>query len=465
MSEGSVVGLCRLTIRAPEKSLDLAVPSDIPFADLLPVIVGQAGDGLDEAGVEHGGWVLQRIGGDPLDGEGTPDSLELRDGTVLLLRPQIEALPPVRYDNLVDAVSTTVRGLPFAWTATISRWSLRLMMTAALLGCLAMIAMPGDVGSRIMLSAGAALLILAGAGAAARVLDDRPGGVLLGLVATGFLVLCGVFVVGDPLSSPRTHQEAGAQLLAGSVAGAIGAVLALTVVAAFAVVFTAAAVLCVAGAVGGILMLSLDMSSSDAAAGVAAAAVIFGAFVPMLSFSLSGLRLPPLPTNAEQLEEGIEPHSGDDIAGRASATDHWISGFYLAVGAICAASMAGMARHPDTPQIVTSALLALLLVLHARNLGTAWQRLALITPAALGILMLVTAYARDHGPGARLLTGGVLLLIAALLAVMGWTVPGRRMLPHWGRAGDVLQSVTAVALLPTVLWTLGVYQALRAING
>ncbi|MEU3186698.1 type VII secretion integral membrane protein EccD [Streptomyces sp. NPDC006923] len=465
MSEGSVAGLCRLTIRAPDKALDLAVPSDIPFSDLLPVIVSQAGDGLDEAGIEHGGWVLQRIGGEPLDGEGTPDSLELRDGEILLLRPGTEALPPVRYDNLVDAVSTTIRGLPFAWTATVSRWTLRLMMTGALLGCLAMLALPGDVASRGVLSAGAALLILAGAGAAARVLDDRPGGVLLGLVASGFLALCGVLVVGDPLSSPRTHREAGAQLLAGSAAGAIGAVLALTAVAAFAVVFTAAALLGLAGIVGGVLMLSLDTSFSNAAAGVAIAAVIFGAFVPMMSFSLSGLRLPPLPTNAEQLQEGIEPHSGDDIADRARATDHWMSGFYLAVGAICAVSMAGMARHPGAAQIVTSALLALLLVLHARNLGTSWQRLALTTPAALGLLTLVIAYATDRGQGARLPAAGVLLLVAALLAVMGWTVPGRRMLPHWGRAGDVLQSVTAVALFPTVLWTLGVYQALRAVNG
>ncbi|MYS20668.1 WXG100 protein secretion system (Wss), protein YukD, partial [Streptomyces sp. DvalAA-14] len=119
MSESSVAGLsgpglsglCRLTVRAPDTSLDLAVPSDIPLADLLPVIVGHAGDDLAEAGLEHGGWALQRIGGAPLDPEGTPQSLELRDGEVLLLRPLAETLPPVRFDNLVDGVSSTMRGL------------------------------------------------------------------------------------------------------------------------------------------------------------------------------------------------------------------------------------------------------------------------------------------------------------------------------------------------------------------
>lgn len=465
MSEGVVAGLCRLTIRAPEKVLDLAVPADIPFADLLPVIVEQAGDGLDEAGAEHGGWALQRIGGEPLDAEETPDTLELRDGEVLLLRPGAEAFPPIRFDNLVDAVSTTIRDLPHAWTPAISRWSLRLMATAALTGCLALLVIPGDETARIALSAGAALLALAGAGAASRVLDDRPGGVLLGLAACTFLALGGILVVGDPLSSGRLPREAGAQLLAGSAAGAIGAVLAMTVVAVFAVVFAAAALVFVAGALGGILMLLLNLPFSHAVAGVAAAAVIFGAFVPMLSFSLSGLRLPPLPTNAEQLQEGIEPHSGDDISDRAVATDHWMTGLYLAIGQVCALCLTGMVRHPDTSQIVTSALLALLLVLHGRNLGTSWQRLGLVVPATLGALLLVIGYARDRGPGSHLGGAAVLLLLAALLSVVSWTVPGRRLLPYWGRAGDILQSVTAVALLPAVLWTLGVYQDLRGING
>lgn len=465
MSEGSVAGMCRLTIRAPDKALDLAVPSDIALADLLPVIVGQAGAGLDEAGVEHGGWVLQRLGGEPLDGEGTADSLELHEGEVLLLRPQTEALPPVLFDNLVDAVSATIRDLPHAWTPAISRWTLRLMAGAALLVCLALLATPGDTTARFALSAGAALLLLAGAGAAARVWDDRPSAVLLGLLSCGFLALCGALTVGDPLSSPHTHREAGAQLLAGSAAGAIGAVLALTVVAVCAVVFAAMMVVCVAGVVGGGLMLALDIAFFDAAAGVAATAVIFGAFVPMLSFSLSGLRLPPLPTNAEQLQEGIEPHSGDDIADRAIATDHWISGLYVALGTVCTVCLVGMARHAETPQMVTSGLLVLLMALHGRSLGTAWQRLALVVPAALGALLMVIAIAGNHAPAGTLPAAASLLVTAVLLAVASWTVPGRRLLPYWGRAGDLLQSVTAVALLPAVLWVLGVYQALRAVNG
>ncbi|MGW0876560.1 type VII secretion integral membrane protein EccD [Streptomyces sp. NPDC002740] len=465
MSEASAAAACRLTIRAPGKAIDLAVPADIPLADLLPVIVSHAGDDLEEAGLEHEGWVLQRIGGEPFDGEATPGELELREGEVLLLRPRTDALPVARYDNLVDAVATTMRDLPFAWSPTVSRWTLRVMVTLVLLACLAALALPGDVFARAMLAAGTGLIVLAGAGAAARVLEDRPGGVLLGLLGSGFLALCGVLTVGDPFTGPRTHRAAGAELLAGSMAGAAATALVLAVVGVFAVFFAAAFVGFLSIGLGGLLMIGLDVPFSAAAAGVAAAAILFGAFIPTMSFALAGFRLPPLPTNAEQLQEGIEPRSEGDISARAKATDQWMSGFYLAVGTVCGVCLIGMSRHADTAQKVTSALLVLLLVLHARNLGTAWHRLALTVPGVLGVPLLVWESAGGHGPSGRLLAAALLLIFGAVLAVISWTVPGRRLLPHWGRAGDLLQSAAAMVLLPSVLWALGVYQYLRALNG
>lgn len=58
-----------------------------------------------------------------------------------------------------------------------------------------------------------------------------------------------------------------------------------------------------------------------------------------------------------------------------------------------------------------------------------------------------------------------LLVLAGVALVTSWTVPGRRILPHWGRAGDILHTCAAVALIPLALWVLGVYGALRAISG
>ncbi|HET6290601.1 MAG TPA: EsaB/YukD family protein, partial [Amycolatopsis sp.] len=73
-------GLCKLRVRAPATSFALAVPVDIPLIDLMPTILAHAGEGLAEEGVDHDGWILQRLGDPPLDQESTVDVLQLRDG-------------------------------------------------------------------------------------------------------------------------------------------------------------------------------------------------------------------------------------------------------------------------------------------------------------------------------------------------------------------------------------------------
>ncbi|MFD6531018.1 type VII secretion integral membrane protein EccD [Streptomyces sp. NPDC060184] len=466
MSEGSLNGLCRLTVRAPDKTLDLAVPADVPIADLLPVIAGHAGEDLPEQGLEHGGWVLQRLGGHPLDVEGTPDSLNLREGETLVLRPQTEALPPVRYDSLLEAVSAVVQNLPHAWSPQISRWVLRLVMAAALLGCLVLLVVSkGATGDRAILAAGAALLALSGAGSAARVLDDPHGGVLLGLFGSSFLAVAGLLLTGSGQPGDGSARTAGAHLLAAGAAAAVGLVLATAVVAGYPVVFASGGVLALAAVLGGGLMLALDVSAHQAVAAVACAAVLLGAFIPMMSFSLSGLRLPPLPTRPDQLQEGIEPQTENDVADGGAAIDHWMTGLYGAVGLVCLAAFVLMARHPGRPETVTVLVLAILLALHGRSLGTSWQRIALSLPAGIGIVVLVVELAVRHGENGGQLGIAALLLGAVLTAVVSWTVPGRRLLPHWGRAGDLLQSGAALALLPLALWVLDVYQRLRGMFG
>ncbi|MFE4758567.1 type VII secretion integral membrane protein EccD [Streptomyces mirabilis] len=465
MNEGFTVDLCRLTIRAPDRVIDLAVPSDIPLADLLPVIVEHAGEDLEEAGLDHEGWILQRVGGTPLDGEVTAAALGLPDGEQLVLRPRTTALPAVRFDNLVDAVSSTVRGLPHGWSPEISKWALRAMFGAALAGCLGLLAAPGAIGSRLLLTAGAVVLALAGAGAAARSVGDRPSGVLLGVAASAFLALSGALVVGDPWIVPRTHGQAGAELLAAGVAGVVGSMAGFGVVSVAAVVFAAAAVIWFAAALSGLIMMIFGLPVSAAAAGVALAAVVFGAFVPMLSFSLSGLKLPPLPTNAEQLQEGIEPHSGEDIDLRSAATEQWMNGLYLALGVVCVGCVAAMLTDAGLPQLVTGVLLSLLMALHGRNLGSAWQRLGMQVPAVLGVLLIILVSAGQGSPFTRLIASVGCLGLGALFVALSWTVPGRRLLPHWARAGDLLQSVVAVGLVPAVLWVSGLYQYLRSVKG
>ena len=61
-------GLARVTISAPQRRVDVALPEHVPLAELLPEVLRHAGEGLADDGERHGGWLLRRT-----DGAGAAD--------------------------------------------------------------------------------------------------------------------------------------------------------------------------------------------------------------------------------------------------------------------------------------------------------------------------------------------------------------------------------------------------------
>ncbi|GGZ11568.1 type VII secretion integral membrane protein EccD [Streptomyces nitrosporeus] len=463
MTDISAPGLCRLTVRTPERLIDLAVPADVPVADLLPILLDHAGEGLAEKGIEHGGWILQRLGEEPLDEESTPEALSLRDGETLLLRPRNDALPAIHFDDLVDGVATTMRERPHGWAAHTSRWLLRGTAVVLLAAGLLVPALPGGSPAlRAAVAAGTGLLVLFGAASASRAVGDSAAGAALGVLVAPYLALAGwLLPTGD--TGP---QLLGSRLLAASAAAAGGAVLSVAAVAAFVPLLMCAAVIAAAGAVWGVLMLTMDVPASHAASIVAVAAVAFGGMVPGMSFRLSGLRLPALPADAGQLQEGIEPHPHQRVVDRTALAEEWMTALYAATGLVCAGVLTALVLdRPGTASQVTAAVLSVLLLLHARGIGNVWQRPAVMLPGLYGLVLMAVHAAAVLTPGQRPALLASMLALAATAAIASWTVPGRRMIPHWGRAADIAHSLAAVALIPLALWVLGVYSALRTATG
>ncbi|MYW11906.1 type VII secretion integral membrane protein EccD, partial [Streptomyces sp. SID2563] len=139
MTDTSVADLCHLTVRAPARTIDLSVPSDVPVADLLPTVLRYAGEDIEETGLEHDGWILQRLGGRPLDDEATLATLGLTDGDVLHLRPRTDALPEVRLDDLVDGIASVTRDRLHDWSEGAARHLLRALVAVAVLAGLALL--------------------------------------------------------------------------------------------------------------------------------------------------------------------------------------------------------------------------------------------------------------------------------------------------------------------------------------
>src|SRR5687768_17835587 len=87
--------LCRVVIVAPHRRLDLSLPADVPLAHMLPTLLQAAGQDLARAGLDHSGWILQRLDEAPLDESKTLGGLGVRDGELLYFRQGLSQLPEV----------------------------------------------------------------------------------------------------------------------------------------------------------------------------------------------------------------------------------------------------------------------------------------------------------------------------------------------------------------------------------
>lgn len=468
MTDSAVAGLCRLTVRAPSVSIDLAVPADVPVADLLPTLLRYVGEEAEEAGLDHAGWVLQRLGDTPLDEETTLARAGLADGEVLHLRPHTEALPEARLDDLVDGIADTAGRRLHTWHPGAARRFLVATVVATVTAALVLVLWPGVTGSHLSRAACAAvagLLLLAGAGSASRAVGDRLSATALGLLVAPCLALTGWLLPGGDLTGPDAARVAGARLLAAGAAGAGGAVLALAATAVGAPALLATAVVSVAAAVCGALIGYTGLGLSAAAAVVATVVALAAGAVAPMAFKLAGMRMPALPNSAGQLQEGIEPYGGDEVAERTELAGRWVTALFATTGIVVAAALVVLAEHPDLPEVLTSVALSLLLLLHSRGLVHIGQRLALTAPGVWGLLLLARAWAVDSDSDGRVVVFAVLLAAAAALVIAAWTVPGRRMLPYWGRAAELVHTGLAVALLPLSLWVAGFFGWLRGLFG
>ncbi|EME62749.1 type VII secretion integral membrane protein EccD [Amycolatopsis decaplanina] len=452
-------GLCKLRVRAPATSFALAVPVDIPLIDLMPTILAHAGQDLAEEGVDHDGWILQRLGDPPLDQESTVDVLELRDGETLHLRPRREQLPAVHFDDIIDGLSTEARARPDSWSAQATRWTLLGGVLAAVaLGFRLLVTAPPTWPTA--LSAGvAAFFLLVCAATAARALGDSAAALALALAAVPFVGLAGSLIPHGPDGPVLT----GARLLAACVAGAGAAALGMAAVAGFAPVFVSVAVFGLLCATGGLVLMLGGESASASATIIAVIAVLLGAFVPRIAFRLSGLRLPGLPTTAQELQEELDPHPGDEVVGKGLIADAFVTALFAAIGLACLVTLEFVVRDRSWQAVTFAAVLSLLLLVHGRALGSVWQRLSVIVPGVYGVLRLLLAAQTGSATPLPLVAG--VFALAALVLVARWTLPGRRMLPQWGRLADLAETLAAVSLLPLALWLIGVFAFVRGFGG
>jgi type VII secretion integral membrane protein EccD len=455
--------MCRLTICGPASRIELAVPVHVPLADLLPTFMEHLGPDLASAGFAHDGWVLQRLGEPPLAEDLGTAVLGLYDGDVLFLRPRADQLPPVDFDDLVDGVATGTAERRDRWRPATTRVFVLSLVGAVLALGMAVVPMSGTRTLSALAAGVTGLVLLLGSAAASRAMGDRAAGILLASGAIGFTTIAGLSLpVGAdrPLTASALMSAQG--LLAAGAWAATVAALARPAVGGVLAGLTATAFAAVLTGLGGLLVLLGVADRVGAAAIVLAATLAVGVAVPVIASRFAGLRIEPLPTNQTEFQEGIDPEPSRVVLERTARAHEYIGSLYLGLGAVATACLLILGTTPGISAPVLTAVASLLLILHGRDLLGIPARLAVFVPGVAGSATLLIALTLDLPGRERPLVAAGLLILAAVLLGVAHVLPGRRMLPHWGRIADLAHVGTAVAVIPLVLAVVGVYARARA---
>jgi type VII secretion integral membrane protein EccD len=460
----TTAGLSRVTIVAPRTRVDLALPSEVPLADVLPTLLRFAGQHLSDEPEGRYGWTLSRLGAPTLDISRTPVQLEIRDGELLYLRPRGADAPEPVFDDIVDAVATATRSRSGRWQAATSRWfGLGLGALALVSGAFAVVfAGPPHVAGALTAAILAAAL-LATAAVAARAFNQNGTGVLLALMAICYAAAGGLVVfAGDrpvsTLAAPHVLVAAAAVMLVSAVAA--------VAVATAVHVFLASGAAAVALGIAATICLVWDATP---AAGASAALVVALATVPalpMLAYRMAGLPVPSVPTGPDDLRTDTETVDGRRVLDLAERADEFLAGLLGGVAVIAAGAAVALVATGGLAGVILCTVVGLLLMSRARWVLGINQRLPLLAAGVVSLGAVTLAVFASAGLVGRLAVVLVALLGLAAISI-GYAVggAGRRRSPMWGRTLDILEIVLVLGVLPLAVWVSGLYSWMRSIRG
>ncbi|WP_037572294.1 type VII secretion integral membrane protein EccD [Phaeacidiphilus oryzae] len=482
MSTSATTGFCRVTVVAPDSRIDVALPEDIPLADVYPEVLRISGQIQDEGA--PAGYHLVRRDGSVLDSSLPLAAQQVRDGDVLSLRPFAESLAPAVYDDVADAIATAVSDDSRTWASSLMGIS-GLIGASVLLVLLGLALWFSNLQHNMhslpgVLAALSAVLLLALSGIRSRVYEDKGSAIALGLAALPHAMIAGsgAFDFGQTQLGPGRVQ-----FLTGSIAVLLASVLLVALLPDGDAPFVSAAFASVIGTLAafGMVLTSASAREVAACAGVVAVGVI--GFLPALS-----ARFARLPVAFQSPQQGGAGRRGEPTSAAAFAEEYDSvaararRGHELLVGLVggCAAVIVGSAvvlGFVDSAWPEWTALaLGLATMLRARLFQYRAQVLCLLVAGISSIALLVLGlslhmprYIQEHlmqndSAAVSIRTVWLAAAIAAgaaILVAIGLVVPKRGVSPFWGRLLDIVDGLTLAALIPLALAVVDVYGTVR----
>ncbi|MFI0350682.1 type VII secretion integral membrane protein EccD [Actinomadura sp. 9N407] len=455
-----------MTIVAPRRRVDLSMPTDVPLSYMLPTLLRAAGENLADAGLAHSGWVLQRLDDAPFDPARDLATLAVRDGEILYFRPRSAQLPELAFDDVADVIASGIKERNDRWRPTTTRSFGLGVAAAALLVGAAVIALSGPPWIVPAIAAGiVALVTVIAAGALSRAFGDAGAGAVLGYAALPYAFLAGLLA---PARSTLDITELGApHMLAGSGALAFTAIIAAFLIVDGLPVFLGVAVAALFGTIGSAFAFFFTgLEPAGIAAVVAVIAMAFTAAIPSLAFKLARLPLPPIPTNADDLRSDTETVDGRSVLARTGAADKYATGLVACIAITALGALIFLFGAGGWAATATTAAMSLSLLLRSRVFRSVAQRSWLLVSGLIGLGLLTIGTALDHSQAVSLAAALVpLLLIGGIVVGIVMWLPDHRPTPFWGRAGDIIDMMVVITLIPLALAVLDVYSRVRGLAG
>ena len=476
------VGLARVTISAPQRRVDVALPEHVPLAELLPEVLRHAGEGLADDGEKHGGWLLRRTDGVALATAQGLFPQGVRDGEVLHLVPAREEWPELEYDDVVEAIAEGARRRGTVWSPASTRTA-TLLAGGVLLafGLFAVLSTGPAWSGAAFVGLGVAMLLALSGVTAARAYGDARAGAALGAAAMPY-----AFAGGAVLVSSAAGDRAGVlgwlpwlggpELLAGSVALLLLAALAGVGVAAARRYFTAGATV---GLLGAVTALVSMLTSAAGAAAVLISILVCGIGVlPLLAIRFGKLPTPSvtLPTGsdaegftgagsaASSLEAARERPGRASVFAAVARTEELLTGMLLGHAVLSAGAFVVLAAGAGLAARILIAVSAAALLLRSRLFVTLRQRVPLVTAGLFGTAALGVDLLRGADETTRLGVTLVGLLLAFVTVAAGATYSRRPPSPYLGRAADLLDTLVVVSVIPVACAVVGLYDLVGDIS-
>jgi type VII secretion integral membrane protein EccD len=454
-------GLARVTVAAPKRRIDVALPDNAVVGELLPHLLRHAGEELADEGEAHGGWQLRRATGALLEPHRNLTVQGVRDGEILELVPSRVDWPELAYDDVVEVIASGARRASRSWgNAATRRCALAVTAAILVLGLVEVLlsgppwALPAGVALGV-----AAVLAVLGIVLSRAFADGVAGGVV---AAAGLpYALVGGTLVGAPADTALRHLT-GPELLLGCTALLVFSVIGYVGVAAVQRLFLAGLVGSLCGALGVGLTLA-GMSPVGSAAVILTLVLALLPGYPLIAGWLGRLPVPQLPDRPEAiLEDRPVPRRAGVFAAVARSTE-LLTGLLLSAAIVSVVTMVMLAAS----QVVAAELLslagALALLLRGRLFPSPAQRVPLLTAGTFGLALLLFGLAARQSTGVRLLLLVGVLVAAALVLVAGLVYSRRPPSPYVGRIADIADVLAIMALLPLACGVVGVYSAIQGL--